>query len=150
MADDVEQDDDRIRFSLGGLREVSGKDALVRFTAGAAASLVAALTSQLAGPGPAGPLLALPAILVASLTLIADDDGLRAAVDDSRGAVLGAAGLVAFALVAAWQLGDRPTWQVLALATLAWAVVSLSLYGLQRLVLRGREGDRRASAGSRG
>jgi hypothetical protein len=137
--DDVEQDDDRIRFSLSGLKELSGKEAAIRFAAGAAASLVAALTSHLAGPGPAGPLLALPAILVASLTLVADDDGLRTAVDDSRGAVLGALGLVAFALVAAWQLGDRPTWQVLALATVAWAVVSGVLYGLQRLVLRGRD-----------
>src|ERR671929_74927 len=63
------------------------------------ASLLAALVSQFAGSGPAGPLLALPAILIASLTLIADDDGIRAAVDDARGAILGAVGLVAFAVV---------------------------------------------------
>jgi hypothetical protein len=135
----AEQDDDRIRFDPGALRKLSGRESLVRFAAGAGASRVAALVSQFAGSRPAGPLLALPAILVASLTLVADDDGLRAAVDDSRGAVLGALGLVAFALVAAWQLGDRPTWQVLALATVAWAVVSGVLYGLQRLVLRGRD-----------
>jgi hypothetical protein len=90
--------------------------------------------------GASGPLLALPAILIASLTLIADDDGLRAAIDDARGAVLGALGLVAFAAIAWRLLGHLPTWQVLVLATLGWALVSLLLYVAQRLVLRRRRG----------
>jgi hypothetical protein len=136
MSSDVEQDDDRIRFEPGAVRQMSKQQALIRFGAGAGASLVAALVSQFAGSGPAGPLLALPAILIASLTLIADDDGLRAAIDDARGAVLGALGLVAFAAIAWRLLGHLPTWQVLVLATLGWAVVSLLLYGAQRLVLR--------------
>jgi hypothetical protein len=134
----AEQDDDRIRFDPGALRKLSGKESLVRFAAGAGASLVAALVSQFAGSRPAGPLLALPAILVASLTLVADDDGVRAAVDDSRGAVLGAVGLVGFALVAWLLLGDLPTWVVLLLATLAWTGLSLGLYVAQRVVLRRR------------
>jgi hypothetical protein len=134
----AEQDDDRIRVDPGALRRLSGREALVRFAAGAGASLVAALVSQLAGSRPAGPLLALPAILVASLTLVADDDGVRAAVDDSRGAVLGAVGLVGFALVAWLLLGDLPTWVVLLLATLAWTGLSLGLYVAQRVVLRRR------------
>jgi hypothetical protein len=92
MSDDVEQDDDRIRFDPRALRKMSTQQALIRFAAGAGASLIAALVSQFAGSAPAGPLLALPAILIASLTLIADEDGLRAAIDDSRGAVLGALG----------------------------------------------------------
>ena len=62
----VEQDDDRIRFEPGAVRQMSKKQALIRFGAGAGASLVAALVSQFAGSGPAGPLLALPAILIAS------------------------------------------------------------------------------------
>jgi hypothetical protein len=134
----AEQDDDRVRVDPGALRRLSGREALVRFAAGAGASLVAALVSQLAGSRPAGPLLALPAILVASLTLVADDDGVRAAVDDSRGAVLGAVGLVGFALVAWLLLGDLPTWVVLLLATLAWTGLSLGLYVAQRVVLRRR------------
>jgi hypothetical protein len=147
----AEQDDDRIRLDPGALRQLTGKEALVRFAAGAGASLVAALVSQFAGSRPAGPLLALPAILVASLTLVADDDGLRAAVDDSRGAVLGAVGLVAFAAVAWLLLGDLPTWAVLVLATVAWAGVSLALYAAQRVVTRRRRDDREgAAAGRRG
>jgi hypothetical protein len=138
MSSDVEQDDERIRFDPGGVRQVDRKQALLRFGAGAGASLVAALVSQFAGSRASGPLLALPAILIASLTLIADDDGLRAAVDDARGAVLGAVGLVAFAVVCSQLLDHLPTWVVLVLATVAWAVVSLLLYALQRLVLRRR------------
>lgn len=139
MADDVEQDDDRIRFTPSGVQKMDKRQAGIRFAAGAAASLMAALVSTFFGSKTAGPLLALPAILIASLTLIADEDGLRSAIDDSRGAILGGLGLVAFAVVA-WQLLDRlPTWLVLLLATLAWAAVSLLLYGAQRLVRKGRE-----------
>ena len=141
MADDVEQDDDRIRFTPGGVKKMDKRQAVIRFAAGAVASLLAALVSTVFGSKTGGPLLALPAILIASLTLIADEDGLRAAIDDSRGAVLGGIGLAAFAVVT-WQLlGHLPTWVVLLLATVAWAVVSLLLYGAQRLV-RERAGSR--------
>ena len=136
MPAEAEQDDDRIRFDPGAVRQVGAGQAWIRFGAGAGASLVAALVSQFLGSGPAGPLLALPAILIASLTLIADDAGLRAAIDDSRGAVLGAVGLIASAVVC-WQLlGHLPTWLVLLVATAAWAAVSLLLYGAQRVLLR--------------
>ena len=139
MADDVEQDDDRLRFTPGGVTKMDKRQALIRFAAGALASLVAALVSTIFGSRTGGPLLALPAILIASLTLIADEDGLRSAIDDSRGAVLGGIGLVAFAVVC-WQLlGSLPTWLVLLLATVAWAVVSVLLYGAQRLVRKARE-----------
>jgi uncharacterized membrane protein (GlpM family) len=136
MSAEVEQDDDRIRVRPGGVRKMDRRQALIRFAAGAGASLVAALVSQLAGSAVAGPLLALPAILIASLTLIADEDGLRAAVDDARGAVLGGLGLVAFAVVC-WQLlGHLATWMVLVAATVAWVVTSLLLYGAQRVARR--------------
>jgi hypothetical protein len=139
MGSDVEQDDDRIAFDPGGVRQMDRKQATVRFAAGAGASLLAALVSQFFGSKVAGPLLALPAILLASLTFIADEDGRRAAIDDSRGAVLGALGLVAFAVVC-WQLlGSLPTWLVLVAATTAWAAASLLLYGLQRLGRRLRK-----------
>lgn len=141
MSDEVEQDDDRIRFDPGAVRQMGKRQALIRFAAGAGASLLAALVSQFAGSRVAGPLLALPAILIASLTLIADDDGVRAAVDDARGAVCGGIGLIAFAVVA-WQLlGHLPTAVVLLLATGAWAAVSLLVYGAQRLVRRMRAAD---------
>lgn len=135
MGSDVEQDDDRIAFDPGGVRQMDRTQAGVRFAAGAGASLAAALVAKLFGSTVAGPLLALPAILIASLTFIADEDGRRSAIDDSRGAVLGGLGLVAFAVVCWRLLGTLPTWLVLLAATAAWAAASLLLYGLQRLVL---------------
>ena len=141
MASDVEQDDDRIEVNPGGVRQMDRKQAAIRFAAGAGASLAAALVSQFAGSRIAGPLLALPAILIASLTFVANEDGRRAAVDDSRGAVLGALGLVTFAVVC-WQLlGTLPTWLVLLAATAAWAATSLLLYALQRRIRRLKEID---------
>lgn len=132
MASDVEQDGARIAVDPGAVRQMDRKQAGVRFAAGAGASLAAALVSEFFGSTVAGPLLALPAILIASLTFIAGEDGLRAAVDDSRGAVLGALGLVAFAVVCWRLLGTMQTWLVLLAATAAWAATSLLLYALQR------------------
>jgi hypothetical protein len=136
MAGETEQQDDRIRFRLGEIAGMGRRQALIRFAAGAGASLVAALVSELGGARMSGPLLALPAILLASFTLIARDKGADAACDDARGAVLGGVGMIAFALVAAGLLGRMPTWSVLVLATVAWAVTSIVLYGAQRLVRR--------------
>jgi hypothetical protein len=136
MSSDVEQDDDRIAFDPGGVRQMDRTQAAIRFAAGAGASLCAALVSQFFGSTVAGPLLALPAILIASLTFIADEDGRRAAIDDSRGAVLGGIGLVSFAVVCWRLLGHLPTWLVLVAASAAWAATSLLLYAAQRLVLR--------------
>jgi hypothetical protein len=46
-------------------------------------------------------------------------------------------------VVAAGLLGRMPTWSVLVLAVLAWAVTSVVLYGLQRLLRRVRAPSRR-------
>lgn len=124
----------RIRFDPGAVRRTTPRQAVVRFVAGAGASLTAALVSQFAGSAVSGPLLALPAILIASLTLIADEEGVEAAVEDARGAVFGGVGLVAFALVTAALLGVHPTWLTLLLAAVAWAVVGGVLYAGQRLL----------------
>jgi hypothetical protein len=85
------------------------RQALLRFAAGAVASLVAALVSELGGARMSGPLLALPVILLAGFTLIESDKGAEAACDDARGAVFGGVGMVAFAVVAAGLLGRMQT-----------------------------------------
>lgn len=143
MSTSAERDADRVRVDLGAVRQIGLGQASIRFAAGGAASLVAALVSQFAGPTRSGPLLALPAILIASLTLIGDEEGKKAAVDDARGAVLGGVGLVAFAVVATLLLGRTATWLAIVAATAAWLVVSLLLYA-------GREAVRRRSTAGRG
>jgi Protein of unknown function (DUF3147) len=136
MSGETEQQDSRIRFRPKEIAGMGRRQALIRFVAGAGASLIAALVSELAGSSISGPLLALPAILLASFTLIEGDAGEEAARDDARGAVIGAIGMVGFAATAAALLGGRPTWWALLLATIVWAVISLLLYGGQRILRR--------------
>jgi hypothetical protein len=140
MSGETEQQDDRIRFRPREIAGMGRGPALTRFAAGAAASLLAALVSELAGAAVSGPLLALPAILLASFTLINGEKGAAAARDDARGAVLGAVGMVGFAVTAAVLLGRLPTWVVLVVAAVVWVMVSLVLYGGQRLLRRARWG----------
>jgi len=115
-------------LDLGELRQVRPRDLAVRFAFGAVISVVAGVVGQAAGSRAGGALLAFPAILPATLTLIEKEDGTAAAVADVRGSVLGALALVAFALVAFVSLGRLPPPASLAAALGAWIVVALGLY----------------------
>ncbi|MDF3287797.1 DUF3147 family protein [Streptomyces silvisoli] len=115
------------------------RDLLIRFAFGFGVSAVAAVVSAGVGPFEGGILLAFPAILLASVTLVAKEEGLRMARDDARGAALGTLGLLAFAVSAAILLPRHSAWLALGVATAAWAVVSLLAYGVARAV--GHGGD---------
>lgn len=115
------------RLSLHGLRDKSAKDYAIRFAFGASISLIAALVSlkfQLFG----GMFLAFPAILPASLTLIERDAGRQEASIDAEGAIIGATGLVAFALVVSFGIKTMGAIPALMAAATAWLVVSLGIY----------------------
>jgi hypothetical protein len=116
-----------IRLRPGRAREVRPRDLIVRFTFGAATSVVSAIVSLTFGARAGGLLLAFPAILAASLTLIAKADGMSDAREDARGAVAGAIGLGCFALVGARLFGQLPGGIVLALASGAWIVVAIGI-----------------------
>ena len=130
---------DRIRFDVRATWHMPRKDLLIRFAFGSGVSAAAAIVSALAGPFEGGVLLAFPAILLASITLVAKEEGLRRARDDARGAAMGTLGLLAFALTAASLLPQHSAWLALGAATAAWVVVSLLAYGVARAV--GRGGD---------
>lgn len=128
-----QRSDDRVEIQTGRLKEVRVRDMAVRFLFGACVSAVAGVISKLAGPTAGGVFLAFPAILLASLTLVAEEEGLRTARDDARGAAFGAVGMIAFAVVC-WALARHVNgWVTLGLATCAWLMVSLGAYGLQRV-----------------
>jgi len=104
------------------------RDLIVRFTFGAITSAVAGSLSILFSPIVGGVFLAFPAILAASLTLIAEEEDREESREDARGAVVGALALAAFAgigvltfTVIAWPLA-------LAAASGGWALVALGLY----------------------
>jgi uncharacterized membrane protein (GlpM family) len=122
----------RIRLRPGELKQAPARDWMIRFAFGAGVSAIAGLVSATAGPRVGGVFLAFPAILLASLTLVAKEDGPRLARDDARGATLGTLGLAAFAVVVAVTLPRWPLWASLCAATAAWALVSLGGYAVAR------------------
>lgn len=52
--------------------------------------------------------LAFPAILLASLTMVAEEEGPRQALDDARGALLGTFGMIGFGVLAAFTVSRWP------------------------------------------
>jgi hypothetical protein len=91
------------------LREPPVRDWVIRFAFGAGVSALAAIVTKVWGPATGGMFLAFPAILLASLTLVAKEEGAHRAREDARGAALGALGLVGFGIVV-WS--TTPRWPV--------------------------------------
>jgi len=114
----------------GHLREIRPRDYLIRFALGAAISIVAGIIAKTVGARFGGSFLAFPSILPASLTLIQEQEGTRRADRNAIGAVLGAAGLVAFAMIGEAAFGRIEPFAALALALAGWLVTSVALYGL--------------------
>ena len=140
----------QVQVHPGRLRVVRPRDLAVRFAFGAGVSAIAGAISQSAGPTAGGVFLAFPGILLASLTLVAREEGLHTARDDARGAAFGAIGMIAFAVVC-WTLAERVNgWLVLGLAALAWLLISIAAYRLvQRLASMHREKRGRHDRGRR-
>ncbi|AKU97468.1 hypothetical protein AKJ09_04132 [Labilithrix luteola] len=113
------------------LKQLSWKEHLVRFFFGGVITVVTGLVAHFWGPSVGGLLLAFPAILPATLTLLKEHDGRRMAAEDACGARLGAIGMAAFALVV-WQTSHAlapPV--VLILALVAWTTVSVTAWELR-------------------
>jgi hypothetical protein len=133
---------------LGKLRDTPAREWLIRFAFGAGVSALAGVIAEVFGPKAGGLFLAFPAILLASLTLVAKEEGDHRAREDARGAVLGAVGLIGFALTLLTTAGHWPVWAVLTGATAAWLLVSGAAYLLTALIHRRRR-DGGQAAGSR-
>src|SRR5919108_96559 len=120
-----EPPEERIGTQPAKLRELRARDLIVRFAFGAATSAVAGAISIVFSPIAGGVFLAFPAILAASLTLIAEAEDRGEAREDARGAAVGAVALAAFAAVAALGF-TRLAWP-LVLAAACIACCSLSV-----------------------
>jgi hypothetical protein len=143
-----------IAFSPSALKEARWYEYLVRFALGGGATVFTGVVSSRYGASIGGLFLALPAIFCASATLIekheirrkrkAGLDGRRrgqeAAALDSAGAVLGAFGMLAFAIVFSVTVQSSVVGAFVA-ASVGWLIVSAGGWYLRRkmrLVRRGR------------
>ena len=112
------------------LRDLRVRDLGIRFLAGAVTSVVCGVVTLVFGARVGGILLAFPAILAASLTLIEREEDSSNAREDARGAIVGAVALIVFAVVAALTFGAIAGGLALVAATGAWLGVALGGYGL--------------------
>jgi hypothetical protein len=110
---------ERPGLELGRMLEVRRRDLGIRFVAGGLTSVVSGVLTTAVSARVGGIFLAFPAILAASLTLIAQQENSTEAREDARGAVMGGCAMAVFAAVAALTFGSLPGGVVLALATLA-------------------------------
>ncbi len=122
--------DERPTLRPGKLRDLKPRALAIRFAAGAATSILAGVASLIFGARPAGILLAFPAILAASLTLIEEQENSVDAREDARGAVVGGLALAVFAVVAALAFTGLPTGLALVLAAAAWLLAALVGYAV--------------------
>jgi hypothetical protein len=118
----------RPRLRLDALREVAPRDLLIRFAFGVGISIAAGLVTLAWGARAGGMFLAFPAILPATLTLIAKKKSKQQAEEDDEGALLGSPAMFAFALAGVWGLDRLAPGVALLLALTAWTVVAVGIY----------------------
>jgi hypothetical protein len=135
--------EDPVTLRPAKLREVRLHSLAIRFAFGAAVSLVAGLVTVLFGARAGGVWLAFPAILPAGLTLIERKEGRHQADRDVRGSVLGALGMVAFAIAVYVMVPLLGGLGAVLVALVVWLVVTLGLYLGLRALLPGRATPRR-------
>jgi Protein of unknown function (DUF3147) len=136
----------RVQVDFSTLRQTKWHEYAVRFLFGGLITVVAGITAKKFGPGIGGLLLAFPAILPASATLIEKHEkekkeslglngvarGRSAASIDAAGAAMGSIGLFVFAFVV-WQFMRRDrAWIVLGGATVLWLGVSLAVWQIRK------------------
>jgi hypothetical protein len=96
------------------LREIRPGALALRFAFAAARSVVARPVGVLAGQRVGGVMLAAPAVLPVTLTIVERQEGCGPAVTEVQGSVPGAVALIGFAVAAA-LLGALAAWVVVAI-----------------------------------
>jgi Protein of unknown function (DUF3147) len=120
--------DERPSFDAGKAAKAKPRDLLIRFVAGALTSIASGAVTLAFGARVGGILLAFPAILAASLTLIEQQEDSIDAREDARGAIAGGCAMAVFAAVAALAFGHVAGALALAIAALAWLLTAGLLY----------------------
>src|ERR1700733_564679 len=131
-----------INLDPSGLKQTKWHEYALRFVAGGIITVLAGAIARKWGPGIGGLFMAFPAIFPASATLIekhererkrneglhGEERGTDAAAIDALGAAIGSVGLFAFAGICWWLIPKYPAPLALSGATVAWLLVSLSIW----------------------
>lgn len=117
-------------FDFSQLKHIELKYYAIRFLFGGAISVLAALVSQLTNGRIGGIFTAFPAILLASLTMISQEDGKHKAEEDAKGGIVGAIAFVVTAIVLSLTLTLLAGALALLLALVVWLLCAVGLYVL--------------------
>ena len=137
----------KIKTNFAALKRTNWQEYLVRFLFGGAVTALAGLIAKRYGPVIGGLFLAVPAIFPAAATLLEKHEQKKSRASahkeqfahqvagvDAGGAALGSLGLVAYAVIVWKFLPGHSVAIVIAIATLAWLVVSVAAwYARKRL-----------------
>lgn len=136
----------QINVNPSALTQTHWHDYAIRFFFGGLITVVAGVIAKEFGPVIGGLLLAFPAILPASATLVEKVEkkkkekhglhgtqrGRAAASIDAAGSAMGSIGLLVFALLVWCFLPRHSAWLVLTAATLAWLIVSVLAWWIRK------------------
>ncbi|HEX8005912.1 MAG TPA: hypothetical protein VF482_05720, partial [Trebonia sp.] len=120
---------------FAALREIPPDALALRFAFGAGVSIVAGLIGVAAGKRAGGAMLAAPAVLSATLTIIEKREGRGAAVTEVQGSGPGAVALIGFAVVAATSTARLPLAVALLCALATWVAAAIGGYLAQATIL---------------
>jgi hypothetical protein len=141
-----------ISVNFAALREAKWYQFALRFFFGGTICVLAGVIAENYGPRVGGLFLAFPAIFPASATLMENEEkekkqraGLHGAIRgrkvagvDAVGAAIGSLGMIAFAAIVRQLLPGRSPSLILLDATLAWFVVSVTIWRLRSLFVHWR------------
>ena len=141
-----------ISVNFAALREAKWYQFALRFFFGGTICVLAGVIAEKYGPRVGGLFLAFPAIFPASATLMENEEkekkqraGLHGAIRgrkvagvDAVGAAIGSLGMIAFAAIVWRLLPGRSPSLILLDATLAWFVVSVTIWRLRSLFVHWR------------
>ena len=140
----------RIKFNLSAMGQGRWYEYAERFCYGGIATALTGLIASRFGPEIGGLFLAFPAIFPAAASLVEKHErqkkmsagfdgrprGSQVAGVEAAGTAMGSIGLIAFASIA-WNLIPRcPLWIALAIATLGWFAVAVSVWRVRFLCRR--------------
>jgi hypothetical protein len=126
-------------LNLDKVRECDVPGLAIRFAFGFCVSVAVGIITEVAGDRVGGLFLAFPAILPASLTLIAQQEGERKARVDAGGAIIGGIALAFFGVVSWLLLGRIPVLWAEIVALVVWTAVAIAIYfGVRALMRNGK------------
>ncbi len=122
--------DEPVGVSPGKLSAVRWQQMALRFAFGAGTSALSGALATIFNARASGVLLAFPAILAATITLIEKEEDGHMAREDARGAIVGSIALAGYAAIVALVIEHVPAGVSFPIGAVLWLALAIGLYRL--------------------